>query len=144
MCGTSQVLLERGARVEPGPEVAESAADLLRPDAGGVREEGKVGVRVAGLGGLVVGRSRGRIGFGHGDRRLNGRSRCDHGEGGRDASAISVPERTGCKSGCNGQQGGTKETTEVVGRYYVGGVAQRLEQRLHKPRVAGSIPAAAT
>src|SRR5262249_31312550 len=43
------VLLESTRRVRPGTEVVELAADLLGPDAGGVREERKVGCRLVWL-----------------------------------------------------------------------------------------------
>ena len=42
-----------------------------------------------------------------------------------------------------GQIQGVDERLNSLANKKFGGVAQRLEQRLHKPRVAGSIPAAA-
>ena len=56
-----EILLQRPVRVFPGAEVDQSAADLLRPPPRLVREEGEVGVGLAGLGGGC------RMISGHGD-----------------------------------------------------------------------------
>jgi hypothetical protein len=48
-----EVFLQGALGVGPGAEVVQLAADLLRPDARGVREEGEIGVRLAGLTGSV-------------------------------------------------------------------------------------------
>jgi hypothetical protein len=62
-----------------------------------------------------------------------------HGRSGCNASATLVES-----IGCQADDHEIQHLTQSFVNKQFGGVAQRLEQRLHKPRVGGSIPPAAT
>jgi hypothetical protein len=78
-----QVLCQGTVRVVPRAEVVEFAPDLLGPDAGGVREEGEIGI---GFGGFAGRRGCGRMLLGQGDCSLT-RCHCDHGRGAENTPA---------------------------------------------------------
>ncbi len=99
---------------------------------GGVVGEGKSRIRPGGLDRLARRGGQGRIICGDGECFCTRQV----------PVAAGDPVATDRPDSLFGERG--TETTDAPGRQPLGGVAQRLEQRLHKPRVAGSIPAAAT